>query len=71
MPMHVFQDEFSSMRDRYIESGHGFVLVYSITSRATFSELQGYYDRIIDMKNSDTGVGFSSRSSPDALLSIL
>ncbi|CAF4438507.1 unnamed protein product, partial [Adineta steineri] len=28
-------DEFSSMRDLYVNSGHGFVLVYSITSQAT------------------------------------
>ena len=71
MPMHVLQDEFSSMRDRYIRDGHGFVLVYSITSQATFNELNAYYERIISLRNSDTGVGFPSRSSPAAIVSIL
>ncbi|CAF0858800.1 unnamed protein product [Adineta steineri] len=47
-------DEFSSMRDLYVNSGHGFVLVYSITSQATFNDVQRHYSRIIDIKDIDT-----------------
>ena len=44
------------MRDLYVKNGHGFVLVYSITSQATFNELNGYYDRIVTVKDIDTYV---------------
>jgi hypothetical protein len=44
------------MRDMYVRNGHGFVLVYSITSQATFNELNGYYDRIVTVKDVDTHV---------------
>ena len=32
------QEEYSSLRDSYIRSGNGFVLVYSIVSKASFLE---------------------------------
>ncbi|CAF1506330.1 unnamed protein product [Adineta ricciae] len=44
-------EEFSSMRDLYVSNGHGFVLVYSITSQATFNEVERYYERIISIKD--------------------
>ncbi|CAF0733408.1 unnamed protein product [Rotaria sordida] len=47
-------DEFSAMKDLYVKDSHGFLLVYSITSRSTFSDIQGYYDQIITIKNIDT-----------------
>ncbi|CAF1161775.1 unnamed protein product [Rotaria sp. Silwood1] len=47
-------DEFSAMKDLYIKDSHGFLLVYSITSQATFNDIQGYYDRIINVKDIDT-----------------
>ncbi|CAF0749767.1 unnamed protein product [Rotaria sordida] len=46
-------EEFSAMRDLYVKNGQGFVLVYSITSRATFNDLQGYYDRIMRVKDTE------------------
>ena len=39
------------MRDLYVKNGHGFVLVYSITSQATFHDLEEYYDRIFRIKD--------------------
>ena len=45
------------MRDLYVKDGHGFVLVYSITSQATFNDLDGYYDRIVSVKDTDIDVG--------------
>jgi Ras-related protein Rap-1A/Ras-related protein Rap-1B len=44
------------MRDLYVKNGHGFVLVYSIASLATFNDIQKYYERIIDVKDIDTHV---------------
>ncbi len=45
------------MRDLYVKNGQGFVLVYSITSQATFEDIQGYYERIIKVKDVETHVG--------------
>ncbi|CAF2928614.1 unnamed protein product [Rotaria sp. Silwood2] len=47
-------DEFSAMKDLYVKDSQGFLLVYSITSQATFNDIQGYYDRIISVKDIDT-----------------
>jgi hypothetical protein len=44
------------MRDMYVKNGHGFVLVYSITSQATFNDLNGYYERIMTVKDVDIHV---------------
>ena len=44
------------MRDLYVKNGHGFVLVYSITSQATFDDITSYYDRIIRVKDIETHV---------------
>src|SRR5438128_9220601 len=32
------QEEYSAMRDQYMRTGEGFLLVYAITSRASFEE---------------------------------
>ena len=44
-------EEFIAMRDLYIKSGHGFVLVYSISSQATFNDLQEMKEQILRVKN--------------------
>lgn len=41
-----------SMRDSYIRSGEGFLLLYDVTSRASFDELQGWYDWVRRIKDS-------------------
>jgi len=46
------------MRDLYVKNGHGFVLVYAITSQATFNDLEEFYDRIIRIKDTEIHVGF-------------
>ena len=32
------QEEYSAMREQYMRTGEGFLLVYSITSRQSFSD---------------------------------
>ena len=41
------------MRDLYIKNGQGFMLVYSITSQATFNDLADLYDRVLHIKGED------------------
>lgn len=48
------------MRDLYVKNGQGFVLVYSITSQATFDDLKGFYDRISRVKDIETEVRLSA-----------
>ena len=42
------------MRDQYIRSGQGFVIVYSITSKNSFENLAGFHDQILRVKDEDT-----------------
>ncbi|CAF1298373.1 unnamed protein product [Rotaria sordida] len=46
-------EDFSAMRDLYVKNSHGFVLVYSITSRATFNDLDEFYNRIVHIKDTE------------------
>ncbi|KAH8797463.1 ras family-domain-containing protein [Hyaloscypha sp. PMI_1271] len=45
-------DEYSHFRDEWIRSNEGFILVYSISSRPSFTRIQGLYDQIQQIKKS-------------------
>ena len=47
------QEEYSSLRDSYIRSGNGFVLVYSIISKASFLEANGIREEIYRVLDKD------------------
>ena len=47
------QEEYSSLRDSYIRSGNGFVLVYSIVSKASFLEANGIREEIYRVLDKD------------------
>jgi len=47
------QEEYRALRDQYMRSGVGFVLVYSIVDRKTFDEISDFYDQICRVKDSD------------------
>ncbi|CAI4780361.1 BAF_collapsed_G0051360.mRNA.1.CDS.1 [Saccharomyces cerevisiae] len=44
------QEEYSAMREQYMRTGEGFLLVYSVTSRNSFDELLSYYQQIQRVK---------------------
>jgi GTPase KRas protein len=46
------QEEYTALRDQWIRDGEGFVLVYSITSRASFSRIGKFYNQIQRVKDS-------------------
>lgn len=61
------QEEYTALRDQWIRDGEGFVLVYSITSRASFSRIQKFYNQIKMVKessNSGSPSGTSYLGSP-------
>ena len=41
------------MRELYIRSGEGFLLVYSITSRDSFEKISTLHEQILRVKNND------------------
>ena len=45
-------EQFTAMRDLYMKNGQGFVLVYSISSQATFNDLLELRDQILRVKDS-------------------
>jgi len=48
------QDDFSAMREQYMRSGEGFLLVYSITSRNSFQFVKDLYQQILRTKDKDS-----------------
>ncbi|RMD45107.1 hypothetical protein DV735_g111, partial [Chaetothyriales sp. CBS 134920] len=47
------QEEYSAMREQYMRTGEGFLLVYSITSRQSFDEIQTFQQQILRVKDKD------------------
>lgn len=52
------QEEYTALRDQWIRDGEGFVLVYSISSRSSFTRIQKFHHQIQRVKES------ASASSP-------
>jgi len=46
-------EEFSSMQDQWMREGKGFMLVYNITSRTTFEEVNLLYEKILRSKDKE------------------
>lgn len=47
------QEEYAGMREQYMRTGEGFLLVYSITSRQSFEEIQTFQQLILRVKDKD------------------
>ena len=48
------QGEYSAMREQYIRTGEGFLLVYSVTSRSSFELIDYFRQQILRVKDRDT-----------------
>ncbi len=46
------QEEYTALRDQWIRDGEGFVLVYSISSRASFDRIKKFHGQIQRVKES-------------------
>ncbi len=44
------QEDYTALRDQWVREGEGFVLVYSITSRSSFSRIQKFHQHIQRVK---------------------
>ncbi|XP_059165451.1 ras-related protein R-Ras2-like [Physella acuta] len=47
------QEEFSAMREQYMRSGEGFLLVYSVIDRSSFEEIFKFHRQILRVKDRD------------------
>mmetsp|Transcript_66277 Transcript_66277/g.205215 ORF Transcript_66277/g.205215 Transcript_66277/m.205215 type:complete len:191 (+) Transcript_66277:39-611(+) len=47
------QEEFSAMRDQYMRTGQGFLLVYQITQMSSFEEIVKFRNQILRVKDAD------------------
>ncbi len=43
-------EQFTAMRDLYMKDGQGFVLVFSIVAKSTFTDLNDIRDQIVRVK---------------------
>ena len=49
----LVQEEYSAMRDQYMRTGQGFLIVYSVTSPSSFHEVSQFRDQILRVKDAD------------------
>jgi GTPase KRas protein len=47
------QEEYSAMRDQYMRTGQGFLLVYAINSRSSFDESHDFRAQILRVKDAE------------------
>eukprot|EP01117_Protostelium_nocturnum_P006972 TRINITY_DN2501_c0_g1_i1.p1 TRINITY_DN2501_c0_g1~~TRINITY_DN2501_c0_g1_i1.p1 ORF type:complete len:187 (+),score=68.71 TRINITY_DN2501_c0_g1_i1:104-664(+) len=47
-------EQFTAMRDMYMKSGEGFIIIYSITSRSTFEALDDLIKQLFLVKDTDS-----------------
>ena len=52
-PFRFAQEEYSAMRDQYMRTGQGFLIVYSVTSPSSFHEVSQFRDQILRVKDAD------------------
>ncbi|KAK6361440.1 Ras GTPase ras2 [Orbilia blumenaviensis] len=60
------QEEYTALRDQWIRDGEGFLLVYSISSRSSFTRIKKFHQQIQRVKDSIPNAygGSSPLSSP-------
>ena len=47
------QEEFSAMREQYMRSGEGFLLVFAVTDHSSFDEMLKFHRQILRVKDRD------------------
>jgi len=47
------QEEFSAMREQYMRSGEGFLLVFSLADRSSFEEVYKFHKQVLRVKDRD------------------
>ncbi|CAF1312105.1 unnamed protein product [Rotaria sp. Silwood1] len=50
------QEHYAAIRDTYIRTGEGFLLVFDVTDAESFSDLNDLYEQILRVKSSGTNI---------------
>ncbi|KAF2173976.1 hypothetical protein M409DRAFT_35279 [Zasmidium cellare ATCC 36951] len=58
------QEEYTALRDQWIRDGEGFILVYSISSRSSFTRIQKFHHQIQRVKESAAAASPTYPGSP-------
>ena len=45
------QEEFSAMREQYMRTGDGFLIVFSVTDKASFEHVDRFHQLILRVKD--------------------
>ena len=48
--MSYFEEGYTAMSEHTIKTSHGFILMYSVTSKESFDQLQAYYNLIMKLR---------------------
>jgi Ras-related protein M-Ras len=48
------QEEFSAMREQYMRTGDGYLLVYSVVDRRSFETIENFYTQVLRVKDRDS-----------------
>ncbi|KAL6049804.1 Ras-related protein Rap-1A [Balamuthia mandrillaris] len=48
------QDDFMAIRESYYKEGDGFLCVFDLTARTTFSDVEGFHESILRVKDADS-----------------
>ncbi|KAL1413190.1 RAS2 protein [Vanrija albida] len=48
------QEEYTALRDQWIRDGEGFLVVYSVTTKSTWSRVEKIVDRVMLVKNENS-----------------
>nr|QVD38874.1 Ras-related protein [Mytilus coruscus] len=66
------QEEYSALRDQYIRTGDGFMIVYSINDVQSFQEAEAIYNFLLKIKDTKTvpAVSFTNNSQCQKLKNI-
>eukprot|EP00761_Pharyngomonas_kirbyi_P010184 gb/GECH01010202.1/.p1 GENE.gb/GECH01010202.1/~~gb/GECH01010202.1/.p1 ORF type:complete len:197 (+),score=35.17 gb/GECH01010202.1/:1-591(+) len=58
------QEEFKTLREQYIRQGDGYMVVYSITNRDSFEEVELFIEQIIQSRDLDDTPSSKSQHHP-------
>ncbi|CAF1650520.1 unnamed protein product, partial [Didymodactylos carnosus] len=50
------QENYAAIRDTYIRSGEGFLLVFDVTDTESFTDINELYEQILRVKNGDRNI---------------
>ena len=51
------EEEYAAVRDQYLRSSEGYLLLYSITDKNSFDEVPNFLDQILRVKDADFANG--------------